>query len=82
MDRSGNKINLPVQLLRTVVSVADLGTFTKAAHALKVAQPGISTRVKRLQQLVGTELLTTSNGRLHLSEQGEIVVGYARQISR
>jgi DNA-binding transcriptional LysR family regulator len=46
-------INLQTDLLRTFVSIIDLGSFTKAGAALGRTQPAISLQMRRLEELVG-----------------------------
>src|SRR5262245_21803671 len=52
--------NIPTDLLRTLVSVVDLRSFTKAAHSLGVTQPAVSAQIKRLQQMLEADLLDKS----------------------
>jgi len=72
--------NLPMDLLRTFVKIADLRSFTRAGIALGRTQPAISLQMARLESLVGVKLLTRSGGEIELSEAGENLVHYARQI--
>ena len=53
-------INIPTELLRTLLAVVDLRSFTKAAQSLGVTQPAVSAQIKRLQGLVGADLLDKS----------------------
>jgi DNA-binding transcriptional LysR family regulator len=80
MHHRYDKTNIPIELLRTLVAIAELGSFTKAGSALNLTQSAISAQVKRLQQLVGAELFTKSGPGLRLTGQGEIVLGYAQRI--
>ena len=50
-------LNIPTDLLRTLTTVVDLSSFTKAAKALGVTQPAVSAQIKRLQSLLGYDLL-------------------------
>jgi DNA-binding transcriptional LysR family regulator len=80
MHHRYDKINIPTELLRTLVVIADTGSFTRAGDALKLTQSAVSAQVKRLQQLVGAELFARSGSGLRLTGYGEIVVGYAQRI--
>lgn len=53
--------NIPTDLLRTLVAVVDLRSFTKAAAALGVTQPAVSAQIKRLQFLLGGDLFDRSS---------------------
>lgn len=73
-------VNIPTELLRTLVSVVDLRSFTKAAQALGVTQPAVSAQIKRLQMLLGSDILDKSAPGVSLTATGEIVVNHARRI--
>ncbi len=72
--------NLPTDLLRTFVTVAELRGFTAAAEVLGRSQPAISLQIKRLEQLLGRSLLLRSGHTLQLTPAGDDLFRYARQI--
>jgi DNA-binding transcriptional LysR family regulator len=72
--------NIPTELLRTLVSVVELRSFTRAAHALGVTQPAVSAQIKRLQSMLGGELLDKSAPGVTLTQKGEVVVAHARRL--
>src|SRR3954468_10316570 len=72
--------NIPTELLRTLVAVVDLRSFTKAAQSLGVTQPAVSAQIKRLQSLLGAERLDKSAPGVSLTSAGELVVNYARRL--
>jgi DNA-binding transcriptional LysR family regulator len=72
--------NIPTELLRTLVAVVDLRSFTKAAHSLGITQPAVSAQIKRLQGLLGGELFDKSAPGVALTEKGMRVVQYARRL--
>jgi DNA-binding transcriptional LysR family regulator len=76
----GEMTNIPTELLRTLIAVVDLRSFTKAAHSLGVTQPAVSAQIKRLQMLLGSELLDKSAPGVMLTSTGELVVSYARRL--
>lgn len=73
-------INIPTELLRTLVAVVDLRSFTKAAQALGVTQPAVSAQIKRLQVLLDCELFDKSAPGVSLTPSGELLINYARRI--
>jgi DNA-binding transcriptional LysR family regulator len=73
-------INIPTELLRTLIAVVDLRSFTRAAQALGVTQPAVSAQIKRLQMLLGGELLDKSAPGVTLTAKGEVVANYARRL--
>lgn len=72
--------NIPTELLRTLVALVDLRSFTKAAQSLGVTQPAVSAQLKRLQGMLGTDLLDKSAPGVTLTSAGELVVQYARRL--
>jgi DNA-binding transcriptional LysR family regulator len=72
--------NIPTELLRTLVAVVDLRSFTKAAQSLGVTQPAVSAQIKRLQILLGGELFDKSAPGVTLTEKGDVVVSHARRL--
>src|SRR3954468_20368633 len=73
-------LNIPTELLRTLVSVVDQRSFTKAAHSLGVTQPAVSAQIKRLQFLLGYEILDKSAPGVSLTPRGDMVVAHARRM--
>lgn len=72
--------NIPTDLLRTLVTVVDLRSFTKAAQALGVTQPAVSAQIKRLQTMLGGDLFDRAAPGIALTRQGEAVVTHARRL--
>ena len=73
-------LNIPTDLLRTLIAVVDMRSFTKAAQSLGVTQPAVSAQIKRLQYLLGYEVLDKSAPGVSLTPRGEIVVANARRL--
>jgi DNA-binding transcriptional LysR family regulator len=72
--------NIPTELLRTFVAVVDLRGFTKAAQALGFTQPAVSAQIKRLQGLLGSELLDKSAPGVVPTERGRAIADCARRL--
>ena len=72
--------NIPTDLLRTLVTVVDLRSFTKAAQALNVTQPAVSAQIKRLQALLDADLFDRHSQGVALTQRGESVVAHARRL--
>ena len=73
-------LNIPTDLLRTLTTVVDLSSFTKAAKALGITQPAVSAQIKRLQSLLGYDLLDKRAPGVILTPRGEFVVNQARRL--
>src|ERR1700756_5009389 len=75
-----DKINIPTDLLRTFVAIHQLGSFTKAAHLFELTQPAVSAHMKKLESLIGTDLIEKNVAGVNLTARGEEVLKYARRI--
>jgi DNA-binding transcriptional LysR family regulator len=67
-------------LLRTFVAVCDCGSFTKAARQVNFTQSAVSLHIKRLEEQTASRLISRNSGGIGLTEQGEILLSYARRI--
>ncbi|MGW0393323.1 LysR family transcriptional regulator ArgP [Streptomyces sp. NPDC003042] len=72
---------LPLEQVRTLLSVVDEGTFDAAAAALHVTPSAISQRVKALEQRTGRVLLMRTKP-VRPTESGQVVIRFARQLAR
>ncbi|MCF8609884.1 LysR family transcriptional regulator [Gordonia sp. HY285] len=66
--------------LEYVVAVAETGGFSRAAHRCFVSQSAISHQVAALERELATELFDRSQRRVRLTEAGETLVPYARDL--
>ena len=66
---------MDLRRVRTFVTVAELGTVTKAALRLGVAQPALSRHIGELEQEFGVALFDRVGRRLVLSSEGEQLLG-------
>ena len=72
--------NLPMDVLRSFVTVAELGAFTQAGELLGRSQPAISLQIKRLEAMTNTHLFSRNSQGLTLTQQGETLFKYASDI--
>lgn len=68
------------QQLRGFVTVADEGSFTRAALVLQVTQPSLSQAVAKLEGELGVRLLHRSPRGVSLTGDGEVFLRSARQV--
>lgn len=61
-----------------LVAVAEEASFTRAAARLRVAQPGVSAQVRKLERELGQELLDRSGREVRPTAAGAAVLPYAR----
>lgn len=73
-------MHLDLNLLRVFIAVAESGSFTDAAARLHATQSTVSQRIARLEQQVERKLLERTTRSTALTEDGEILLRYARQI--
>jgi DNA-binding transcriptional LysR family regulator len=72
--------NFDIDLLRTLVAITDYGGFSQAANRLHLTQSAISLKMKRLEELSGNALFRKAGRRRILTEEGELLLNYARRI--
>jgi DNA-binding transcriptional LysR family regulator len=72
--------NLPMECLRSFVTVTEVNGFTQAGRLLGRTQPAISLQIKKLEELVGASLFVRGGARLDLTPTGERMLDYSRQI--
>lgn len=73
--------DLPLDQVRTLLAVVDEQSFDRAAAVLHVTPPAVSQRVKALEQRIGRVLVLRSKP-VRLTESGEVLVRFARQLTR
>lgn len=72
--------NLDVTTLRSFVAVAESGGVTRAAGFLHLTQSAVSMQLKRLEELLGLDLLDRSGRTIALTASGEQLLVYARRM--
>lgn len=74
------RITFDLDVLRTLVTGVELGSFAKAADRLGRSTSAVSAQLKKLDALVGTPVLVKSGRGMVLTPAGEVVMGYARRL--
>jgi DNA-binding transcriptional LysR family regulator len=69
-----------LQQLAYFVAVAEVSHFTRAAEALRVAQPSLSKQIKTLESELGAPLFSRARGNITLTPAGEALLPLARRI--
>ncbi|HME04603.1 MAG TPA: LysR family transcriptional regulator, partial [Solirubrobacteraceae bacterium] len=64
--------------LRYFVAIAEERSFTRAAERLWVAQPGLSTQIRRLERELGMRLFERHTRGVDLTAAGELFLEHAR----
>lgn len=66
--------------LQIFYKVAQLQHFTRAAEALFISQPAVSKQIHELEKSLGQPLFTRIGQKVHLTEAGRLLYGYAERI--
>ena len=71
---------LDTDQLRSFVSIVDTGSFTRAAERVNKTQSAVSMHIKRLEEQLGRALFLKQGRGVRLSDDGEKLIDYARQM--
>ena len=71
---------LDLDAVRAFVRIAELGSFTRAAEAMRTTQGAVSLKLKRLEERLGCRLVERTPRYVQLSTRGEAFLGYAREL--
>jgi LysR family carnitine catabolism transcriptional activator len=69
-----------IKRLRSVIAVAEHGSFGRAAGALRISQPALSTHVAQVERDLGISLFSRTTRAVRLTAAGESFVWRARRI--
>ncbi|WP_397542313.1 LysR family transcriptional regulator [Roseovarius salis] len=72
--------NLDITTLRSFLAVAEHGGVTRAAAALNLTQSAVSMQLKRLEEMLGVDLIDRAGRRVALTGSGELMLTYARRL--
>jgi DNA-binding transcriptional LysR family regulator len=75
-------MNMDLAALRIFKAVAEHGGINKAAEKLHRVPSNVTTRVKQLEESLGTQLFVRQNRRLVLSQDGRLLLTYADRLLR
>lgn len=68
----GSAVAVTLRQLRAFQAVTDLGSFTRAAERMRVAQPALSQLVRELEAELGLRLFDRTTRRVELTEPGRL----------
>lgn len=66
--------------LKIFVAVAEAGSFTEAAHRLKMSQPAVSQSIAQTEKEIGGTLVERGDNPLVLTDKGRILYAWAVRI--
>jgi DNA-binding transcriptional LysR family regulator len=73
-------VDLELRHLRVVCAIADQGSLTKAAAALGLAQPALTTQLQRIEESLGGMLFDRGRHGARPTALGELVLARARVV--
>lgn len=71
---------LELDLLRTLVAIAETGNFSAAADRLGRTPSAVSMQVKKMEELVGTSLFVRDSRSVNLTRDGEALLLHGRRL--
>lgn len=74
------QVNLPTNLLRSFVAIADTGSIVRATEKIFLTQSALSLQMKRLSEIVQVPLFRREQGTLVLTSSGRRLLELARRI--
>ena len=66
--------------LRTLVAIADHGSFAEAARLLNLAPPTVSLHIADLEERIGGALLSRTRGSVQPTAIGDTLIERARRL--
>src|ERR1700750_169043 len=77
---AGAPLAIELRHLRYFVALADAGSFTHAAEQMFIAQPTLSQQIRRLEEIVGSQLLQRRREGLQLTKAGAVLLDASRTV--
>ena len=77
-DTSGMS-RFTIEQLRTFLTVVRLGSVRRAAVALSLTQPAVTTRIKNLEASLSCDLFDRTSGGMKLTKRGELLLAHAEK---
>lgn len=71
---------LDLDQLQTFITIADTGSFTRAAEGVHRTQSAVSMQMRRLEERIGKPLFEKEGRTNRLTEEGERLLSYARRL--
>ena len=65
--------------LQTLVAVSRYESVSKAAHALNLTQPAVTTRIKSLEDTLGLQIFERDSKGMRLTKRGSMLLQFAEQ---
>ncbi len=66
--------------LQYVLTLANEGSFSRAADLLNITQPSLSQYIKKIEREIGLELFDRTNGNVRITDAGRVYIEAGRKI--
>jgi DNA-binding transcriptional LysR family regulator len=66
--------------LETLITVSELGSYTRAAQTLSLTQPAVSQHIKALESELGIKIFNRTESGIKPTNEGIIAIRYAKRI--
>jgi LysR family nitrogen assimilation transcriptional regulator len=73
---------MDVKQLSALIAVAETGSVTRAAALLHLVQPAVSRQIRMLEDELGTPLFERTQRGMALTDDGQVLLDYARRALR
>jgi DNA-binding transcriptional LysR family regulator len=71
---------LDIEHLRTLIAIAEMGSFTGAAGVLGKTQAAVSIQMRSLEERIGRDIFTRESRSSRLTELGQQILAHARKM--
>lgn len=71
---------IPLDRVEAFIAFAEHRSFTHAARALHLSQPALFAQIQKLEEQLGVSVYRRRGRSLEITEQGEQVLGFAREL--
>lgn len=73
---------MELRQLAALIAVAESGSVTRAAEVLRLVQPAVSRQIRTLEDELDTALFERTKHGMVLTDDGKVLLGYARRAVR
>lgn len=71
-------MNIDLEFYKVFCTIAETGSFSKAAEKLYISQPAITQTIKKLEEQLGGKLFYRNNNGVVLTEEGKNIYEYIK----
>jgi DNA-binding transcriptional LysR family regulator len=80
LHKRHQNINIPIEIMRTIVAISETGSLSRAGDSLGLSQPAVSSQVKRIETIIGGSLFSKGANGTRVTELGKLALHHARRV--